>query len=163
MEEMTPQQAYEAGRHKERQRIDAEMSHLQTRVLQAEYRMQRAVQILSDIHALIDPPPVVVSGKTMVFQNPHAAEALRELSARIRAIPDRLLAEVGASGSSPSLPIELGDEIAWNLAHWVYCDRRPDAPPEPQILLTPSEIKQIMVAAIDMVSAGVIHKPTSGS
>lgn len=39
---------------------------------------------LAKLAGLIDPPPVEVDGKVMVFQNPRAAEVLRRLSAEVR-------------------------------------------------------------------------------
>lgn len=38
------------------------------------------------INNLIDPPPLVVDGKTMVFRNPLAAEVLTEISKEVRAM-----------------------------------------------------------------------------
>lgn len=35
---------------------------------------------------LIDPPPIEANGKTMVFVNPHAAEAMTRISAEVRAM-----------------------------------------------------------------------------
>lgn len=48
----------------------------------------RAVPIkhLAEILRLIDPPPAVVDGKTMVFVNPMAAQILTKISAEVRAM-----------------------------------------------------------------------------
>ena len=57
----------------------------------ARQKMEHYIAILVGIHALTDPPPVTAQdGKVYVFNNPNAAETLRELSKRIRDIPDRL-------------------------------------------------------------------------
>jgi len=43
---------------------------------------------LIDVYLLIDPPPTTVNGVTHVFVNPHAAEVLTALSARIRKLSE---------------------------------------------------------------------------
>lgn len=63
---------------------------------------------LGGILQLIDPPPVEVDGQTMVFQNPHAAEVLRKISALVRAMLDEPLPEAAI----PSAPaVEQDDDI----------------------------------------------------
>lgn len=48
----------------------------------------RAVPVkhLSAIQNLMDPPPMRIGGKTIVFMNPHAAEILTRINAEIRAM-----------------------------------------------------------------------------
>ena len=61
----------------------------------ARARVDTAVKLLTGIHSLLYPAPIkTADGRTMVFRpkspNPH--EVLQELSDRIRALPDELLA-----------------------------------------------------------------------
>ena len=63
----------------------------------ARARVEISVRILSGIHALLSPPHISTpDGKTWAFRpksiDPH--EILQELSDRIRAIPDKLKAEL---------------------------------------------------------------------
>jgi hypothetical protein len=90
MRELTPAEAYEQGRNDQRDIDDERVNNLRLELRSWQERYERSIKILMGIYTLTDPPPVEVGGKTMVFQNPMAAEVLRELSARIRAIPDRL-------------------------------------------------------------------------
>lgn len=46
------------------------------------------IAMLAHLAALADPTPVEVDGKTMVFENPRAAEVLRQVSAEVRALLD---------------------------------------------------------------------------
>lgn len=46
------------------------------------------VENLKRIFMLIDPPPIETDGKTMVFNNPRAAETLTKISAEVRALLD---------------------------------------------------------------------------
>lgn len=53
----------------------------------------RAVKILTGIHALLYPPRVTRDdGKTFEFHSPHVHEQMQALSDRIRAIPDEIAA-----------------------------------------------------------------------
>lgn len=54
---------------------------------------ERAVKILTSIHALLYPPVVTdANGQTWKFKSPVSEEQMQELSDRIRAIPDELAA-----------------------------------------------------------------------
>ena len=54
---------------------------------------ERAVKILTSIHALLYPPLVTdANGQTWKFKSPVSEEQMQELSDRIRAIPDELAA-----------------------------------------------------------------------
>lgn len=67
----------------------------------ARAQSQAIVEILSGIHALLDPAPVQTpDGRTLRFVNPMAAEVLHELSARIRAVPEQIAA---ARAGAPNL------------------------------------------------------------
>lgn len=81
------------------------ISHLRAMIYpqkMSESAAWRAVPVkhLSAIQSLIDPPPVVVGDKTMVFVNPHAAEALTAISAKVRAMLAEPLPEQPAAAPS---------------------------------------------------------------
>ena len=54
---------------------------------------ERAVKILTSIHALLYPPVITdANGQTWKFKSPFSEDQMQELSDRIRAIPDELAA-----------------------------------------------------------------------
>lgn len=71
-------------------------------VLRAELHRARAsyakaVEILTGIYALLNPPLLMANGKTYSFENPRANETLQALSDAIRAIPEELRSPVAPS------------------------------------------------------------------
>lgn len=81
--------------------IDAAQARAEMFRLERDYeraKNERLIAILVGIHGLTLPAPVVVDGKTYVFTPPEAAEILRALSDRIRAIPGEIAASQQQEG-----------------------------------------------------------------
>jgi hypothetical protein len=74
----------------------------------ARARLDRALRILSDIHAYLYPRLVEHDGKTYAFNAPNVHEMMQRLSDRVRAIPDEIerlqSPPIAASGLSPEAP-----------------------------------------------------------
>jgi hypothetical protein len=62
------------------------------------------IKALVKLANLIDPPPVEVDGKVMVFQNPMAAEVLRRLSAEVREVIEYQPPAHGVQGIGSTTP-----------------------------------------------------------
>ena len=77
----------------------------------ARARLNNTIKLLTGIHALLYPPPVTTGdGRTMVFR-PKGLDAdavLQELSDRIRALPDELLAQEPAPQAETAEPPDAG-------------------------------------------------------
>lgn len=66
----------------------------------------RAVRILSGIHALLYPPRFTDNdGRTWQFKSPLVEEQMQELSDRIRALPDELAAIDAAKNETPNAEV----------------------------------------------------------
>lgn len=60
---------------------------------------------------------------------------------------DKINRAMETAGDEQPAPQPMTYAVAWNLMQQVYSERRYDAPPEPQILLTPSEVRTIIERA----------------
>lgn len=77
----------------ENQRLRDENARLLAERDHARLRYDRAVRILTGIHALLYPPRFTDhDGRTWQFKSPLAEEQMQELSDRIRALPDEIAA-----------------------------------------------------------------------
>jgi len=81
--------------------IDAAQARAEMFRLERDYeraKNERLIAILVGIHGLTLPAPIEVNGKTYVFTPPEAAQILRGLSERIRAIPGEIAASQQQEG-----------------------------------------------------------------
>jgi hypothetical protein len=66
---------------------------------------QKAVNVLTGIYGLLNPPETIVGDKKYRFENPHANDTLQALSDAIRAIPAELRTQTALEPRRRALPL----------------------------------------------------------
>lgn len=79
---------------------------LRYELLRVRASYEKAVEYLTSIYAVLNPPDVAANGKTYRFENPHANECLQALSDAIRAIPEELRTPSASRATNAGSPHE---------------------------------------------------------